>query len=136
MLLVNEYSQEPTRPVLFRSAACLMLNLPYPTDDHFRQSERMVAFGLSGNPPEEIAEVAIIGIRKTGLATAPNSSPFNPAFRWTALTTTNLSRPIFSSRRPQFFPSQPLVFPPTTPIFAPRFKIRLTLPNNNQCSQS
>ena len=33
-----------------------MLNLPYPTDDHFRQSERMVAFGLSGNPPEEIAE--------------------------------------------------------------------------------
>ena len=56
MLLVNEYSQEPTRSVLFRSAACLMLNLPYPTDDHFRQSERMVAFGLSGNPPEEIAE--------------------------------------------------------------------------------
>ena len=49
MLLVNEYSQEPTRSVLFRSAACLMLNLPYPTDDHFRQSERMVAFGLSGN---------------------------------------------------------------------------------------
>ena len=56
MLLVNEYSQEPTRSVLFRSAACLMLNLPYPTDGHFRQSERMVAFGLSGNPPEEIAE--------------------------------------------------------------------------------
>ena len=56
MLLVNEYSQEPTRSVLFRSAACLMLNLPYPTNDHFRQSERMVAFGLSGNPPEEIAE--------------------------------------------------------------------------------
>ena len=56
MLLVNEYNQEPTRSVLFRSAACLMLNLPYPTDDHFRQSERMVAFGLSGNPPEEIAE--------------------------------------------------------------------------------
>ncbi|MCB0594336.1 MAG: hypothetical protein H6557_09250 [Lewinellaceae bacterium] len=56
MLLVNEYNQEPTRSVLFRSAACLMLNLPYPTNDHFRQSERMVAFGLSGNPPEEIAE--------------------------------------------------------------------------------
>lgn len=56
MLLVNEYSQEPTRSVLFRSAACLVLNLPFPSDEHFRQAERMVAFGLSGNPPEEIAE--------------------------------------------------------------------------------
>jgi hypothetical protein len=56
MLLVNEYDQEPSRSVLFRSAACLLLNLPIPTDKHFRQAERMVAYGLSGNPPEEIAE--------------------------------------------------------------------------------
>jgi hypothetical protein len=55
MLLVNEYEQEPTRSVLFRSAACLLLNLPYPADEHFRQAERMVAYGLSGNSPEEIA---------------------------------------------------------------------------------
>jgi hypothetical protein len=56
MLLVNEYGQEPTRSVLFRSAACLLLNLPFPTDEHFRQAERMVAYGLSGTPPEGIAE--------------------------------------------------------------------------------
>lgn len=56
MLLVNEYEQEPSRSVLFRSAASLLLNLPFPTSEHFRQAERMVAYGLSGNPPEEIAE--------------------------------------------------------------------------------
>jgi len=55
-LLVNEYDQEPTRSVLFRSAACLLLNLPFPENAHFRQAERMVAYGLSGNPPVEIAE--------------------------------------------------------------------------------
>ena len=56
LLLVNEYEQEPTRSVLFRSAACLLLNLPSPSEDHLRQAERMVAYGLSGNPPEEIAD--------------------------------------------------------------------------------
>ncbi len=56
MLLVNEYEYEPTRSVLFRSAACLLLNLPAPSYKHFRQAEQMVAYGLSGNPPEEIAE--------------------------------------------------------------------------------
>ena len=56
MLLVNDYTQEPTRSVLFRSAACLLLNLPFPTEIEFRQAEKMVAYGLSGNPPEEIAE--------------------------------------------------------------------------------
>lgn len=56
MLLVNEYEKEPTRSVLFRSAACLLLNLPFPSDFYFRQAERMVAYGLSGNPPETIAE--------------------------------------------------------------------------------
>jgi len=56
MLLVNDYEKEPTRSVLFRSAACLLLNLPFPNETYFRQAERMVAHGLSGNPPEEIAE--------------------------------------------------------------------------------
>ena len=56
LLLINEYDQEPTRSVFFRSAACLLLNLPYPKEEHFRQSEKMVAYGLSGNPPEAIAE--------------------------------------------------------------------------------
>lgn len=56
MLLVNEYEQEPTRSVLFRSAANIILNLPSPEENHIRQAERMVAYGLSGNPPEEIAQ--------------------------------------------------------------------------------
>ena len=55
-LLINDYDQEPTRSILFRSAANLLLNLPYPESGHFRQAEKMVAYGLSGNPPEEIAE--------------------------------------------------------------------------------
>ena len=56
MLMVNDHEHEPTRSVLFRSAACLLLNLPFPEDTHFRQAERMVAYGLSGNPPKEIAD--------------------------------------------------------------------------------
>ena len=56
LLLVNEYSQEPSRSVLFRSAASLLLNLPYPKEAFIRKAEQMVAFGLSGNPPKEIAE--------------------------------------------------------------------------------
>lgn len=56
MLLVNAYDQEPTRSVLFRSAACLLLNLPFPPEQLFPQAEKMVAYGLSGNPPEDIAE--------------------------------------------------------------------------------
>lgn len=56
MLLVNDYSKEPSRAVFFRSAACLLLNLPFPTETAFRQAEKMVAYGLSGNPPEEIAQ--------------------------------------------------------------------------------
>lgn len=56
MLLVNDYTLEPTRSVFFRSAASLLLNLPFPDHAHFRDAERMIAYGLSGNPPEEIAE--------------------------------------------------------------------------------
>lgn len=51
MLLLNDYEIEPTRSVLFRSAASLALNF-----EDYRQAERMIAFGLSGNPPPEILE--------------------------------------------------------------------------------
>jgi len=51
MLLLNDYEIEPTRSVLFRSAACLALDF-----DDYREAERMIAFGLSGNPPLEILE--------------------------------------------------------------------------------
>jgi len=51
MLLLNDYDIEPTRSVLFRSAACLALDF-----DDYREAEKMIAFGLSGNPPREILE--------------------------------------------------------------------------------
>ena len=55
MLLINSYETEPSRSVMFRSAACLLLNLPKPSQDDYREAERMIAFGLSGYPPAEIA---------------------------------------------------------------------------------
>ena len=51
MLLLNDYDIEPTRSVLFRSAASLALNF-----ENYREAERMIAFGLSGNPPQDILE--------------------------------------------------------------------------------
>lgn len=42
---------DPSRSILFRSATSLALNAKL-----FRESERMVAYGLIGFPPEEIAE--------------------------------------------------------------------------------
>ena len=56
MLLVNDYKMEPTRSVLFRSAASLILNYPTINAAEFRAAEKMVSFGLTGNPPVEIAE--------------------------------------------------------------------------------
>jgi hypothetical protein len=50
-LLVDEYDFEPTRSILFRSAASLAIEC-----NDIRGAERLIAFGLSGNPPEEIAE--------------------------------------------------------------------------------
>lgn len=41
---------EPSRSILFRSAASLAMN-----SEDFRESEKMVALGLSGDPPNEIA---------------------------------------------------------------------------------
>ena len=42
---------EPTRSVLYRSAASLAVNC-----GELREAERLIAEGLAGNPPEEIAE--------------------------------------------------------------------------------
>ena len=55
MLLINDFNIEPTRSVLFRSTASMILNLPFLSDQHLRKAEIMVAHGLSGNPPREIA---------------------------------------------------------------------------------
>jgi len=51
MILVADYATEPSRSVLFRSAAFLAIKAT-----EYREAERMAAFGLTGNPPSEIAQ--------------------------------------------------------------------------------
>ena len=50
-LLVTHFDQEPSRSVLYRSAASLALDC-----GETREAERLVAAALAGNPPAEIAE--------------------------------------------------------------------------------
>jgi hypothetical protein len=52
--LRNDLAKEPTRSVLFRSAASLAMNC-----GRFEEGEEMIALGLAGNPPREIAEELI-----------------------------------------------------------------------------
>jgi hypothetical protein len=49
MSLVEDYTIEPTRSVLFKSAACLAINA-----ELYREAEQMIGFALSGNPVNEI----------------------------------------------------------------------------------
>lgn len=51
MVYSTRLSEEPTRSVLFRSAASLALEAGF-----VRDAEIMIAHGLAGDPPEEIAE--------------------------------------------------------------------------------
>jgi hypothetical protein len=51
MQLKDIYNLEPSRSIMFRSAASLALNASL-----FREAEQMIATGLSGSPPESIAE--------------------------------------------------------------------------------
>jgi len=50
-LVPNDPSSEPTRSILYRSAASLALDC-----NEFDEAERLIAAGLAGNPPKEIAE--------------------------------------------------------------------------------
>ncbi|MBT9141656.1 MAG: hypothetical protein DDT32_00140 [Syntrophomonadaceae bacterium] len=50
-LLMDVSSPEPTRSVLFRSAASLAIDC-----NEFREAEKLIATGLSSNPPPDIAE--------------------------------------------------------------------------------
>jgi len=50
-LITREVSLEPTRSILFRSAASLAIDC-----NEFREAERLIATALSGNPPADIAE--------------------------------------------------------------------------------
>jgi hypothetical protein len=49
-LLTDAYEIEPTRAILFKGAASLALQCK-----EFREAERLIAKGLSGNPPHDIA---------------------------------------------------------------------------------
>ncbi|MEN9611612.1 MAG: hypothetical protein RLZZ628_2426 [Bacteroidota bacterium] len=51
---ILDLEQEPTRSVLFRSAANLALKCK-----KYEEAKKMVYFGLAGNPPKEIAEELI-----------------------------------------------------------------------------
>ena len=49
-LLTAELDMEPTRSIIFRSAASLAFDC-----EEYREAERLICQGLAGNPPEEIA---------------------------------------------------------------------------------
>ncbi len=51
MKLQDHQAIEPTRSILFRSAASLAIEC-----EEFREAERLIAFALTGSPPDEIAE--------------------------------------------------------------------------------
>ena len=50
-LIVNDLAAEPTRSILYRSAATLAIDC-----GEIHSAERLIAVALSGNPPTEIAE--------------------------------------------------------------------------------
>ena len=50
-LLIDVSSPEPTRSVLFRSAASLAIDC-----NELREAEKLIAIGLSGNPPPDISK--------------------------------------------------------------------------------
>lgn len=58
LLLHDQLEIEPTRSVLFRSAACLALDA-----EKYEQAEKMICLGLQGNPPNEIKE-ELEGLKK------------------------------------------------------------------------
>jgi len=51
LLLLDQFEIEPTRSVLFRSAACLALD-----SGNYTEAEKMIAYGLEGNPPAEVKD--------------------------------------------------------------------------------
>ncbi|WP_353933298.1 hypothetical protein WJM97_23420 (plasmid) [Okeanomitos corallinicola TIOX110] len=50
-LITNDLTAEPTRSILYRSAATLAIDC-----GEIHSAERLIAVALSGNPPTEIAE--------------------------------------------------------------------------------
>lgn len=50
-MLKDKLEVEPSRSVLYRSAASMAISC-----EEYRQAEKLIATALAGNPPEEIAE--------------------------------------------------------------------------------
>lgn len=50
-MLKDNFDVEPTRSVLYRSAASIAVDCK-----EYRQAEKLIAIALIGNPPDEIAE--------------------------------------------------------------------------------
>ena len=50
-LLKDDFDAEPSRSVLYRSAASMAIDC-----QEFRKAEKLIAMALVGNPPNEIAE--------------------------------------------------------------------------------
>lgn len=51
LFLLEKTEIEPTRSILFRSAACLALDA-----EEYNQASKMISYGLNGNPPNEIKQ--------------------------------------------------------------------------------
>ena len=51
LMLLTDFDKEPTRSILYRSAASLAIDC-----GKYREAEKLVTQGLAGNPPEDIAE--------------------------------------------------------------------------------
>ena len=51
MSMVNEYTKEPTRAILFKSAALLAQK-----SHQYREAEKMACLGLSGEPSNDLAK--------------------------------------------------------------------------------
>lgn len=51
LLLKDDLDAEPTRSALFRSAASLGIDCR-----EFREAEKLIALGLTGNPPDELCD--------------------------------------------------------------------------------
>ncbi len=49
LMLINDFDNEPTRSVLFRSAGSLAMNCK-----KYREAEKLIAQGLIGEPPKRI----------------------------------------------------------------------------------
>jgi len=49
LMLINDFDNEPTRSVLFRSAGSLAMNCK-----KYREAEKLFAQGLAGEPPRRI----------------------------------------------------------------------------------